>query len=160
MPSASYERQLITDKRSVTSYFMAGGFGSPTFTVSSEDAGANLGNVEVGLDIDYSGRATISTNLTGTFADDGFRAYAVKASLIIPLGVPPSVTRYAPQPVVTQPSPPATVGLVYPVKIRGKKSRRVLRKKTVAPVQQTSAPNVTQGSNGANSGAPGGSWGQ
>ena len=156
---ASYARQLMSDKRSVISHFTAGGFGSPEFTVSSEDAGANLGSFDVGVDAETGDHAILSTNLSGTFSDGGFQGYTLKASLNFPLGATLHSTVRSSSPRVTLITPPTATKAV---KLKKRYLNHVKnRKETVLLIQQnsphTSAPNQNSG---GTSQPGGGGWGQ
>ena len=154
---ASYARQLISDKRSVISHFTAGGFGSPEFTVSSEDAGANLGNFEIGFDAETVDHVILSTNFSSTFTDGGFQGYAVKASLNIPLGGWQPSARFSSRSMAMEITPPITTAPLKPIhRVRHKnRSRFTLAQKN------TQSPYSTPSRNSGGSVSSGGSgWGQ
>lgn len=162
----SYARQLISDNRSVSSYFTAGGFGSPTFTVSTGDVGVNSGNVVIGLDAETFNHAILTSEISGTFSDSGLQGYAARISLNIPLGASASSGNFlsasnAPA-LAPPPAAPQTIVAPGPLKKRPLVHRKRHKKLALAP-NQGAPPNSggtpSSNNNGAGS-AGGGGWGR
>ncbi len=84
----SYSRQLDSDKRSVSSRFVAGGAAAPEFIVTTESDGENTGTVELGFSADLANHSSITADISGSFSDDGLQAYQLKAGISIPLWRP------------------------------------------------------------------------